>query len=108
MSHPLVVTLDRKSAPRTIFYGDQWHLIAFCRQRHDVRDFRVDRISNMITTRSDSFTVYAVVEGWLNAGTPLAERVSQKRIAFIADRSQVKGLVSPQGQTVLTTPVATD
>ena len=23
MSHPLVVTLDRKSAPRTIFYGDR-------------------------------------------------------------------------------------
>jgi predicted DNA-binding transcriptional regulator YafY len=32
----------------TIFYGDQWHLIAFCRQRHDVRDFRVDRISSIV------------------------------------------------------------
>jgi predicted DNA-binding transcriptional regulator YafY len=39
----------------TIFYGDQWHLIAFCRMRHDVRDFRVDRISD-ITMLDETFT----------------------------------------------------
>ena len=27
-----------------IYYGDNWHLIAYCRLRHDVRDFRTDRI----------------------------------------------------------------
>ena len=27
-----------------IYYGDNWHLIAYCRLRQDVRDFRTDRI----------------------------------------------------------------
>lgn len=27
-----------------IYYGDQWHLIAWCRLRQDLRDFRTDRI----------------------------------------------------------------
>lgn len=57
------------------------------------------RLSNLITTRSDSFTVYIVVQGWKNAGStnPLnpPQLVVQKRSAFIADRS---GLTSPGGQ----------
>ena len=28
-----------------VFYSHQWHLIAWCRWRQDVRDFRLDRIS---------------------------------------------------------------
>ncbi|MCC6240094.1 MAG: hypothetical protein IT448_07345 [Phycisphaerales bacterium] len=40
------------------------------------------RLSNLITTRSDSFTVYLVLEGWRD-GT----RVIQRRAAFIVDRS---------------------
>jgi hypothetical protein len=85
--------------------GEVYDLV---RNDYEERTLVLTRISNMITTRSDSFTVYAVVEGWINAGTPLAERVSQKRVAFIADRSQVRGLVSPQSQTVPTTPVSTE
>jgi len=27
-----------------VYYGDHWHLIAYCRLRRDVRDFRTDRI----------------------------------------------------------------
>lgn len=27
-----------------VYYGDNWHLIAYCRLRQDVRDFRTDRI----------------------------------------------------------------
>ncbi|HWB54076.1 MAG TPA: helix-hairpin-helix domain-containing protein, partial [Tepidisphaeraceae bacterium] len=50
------------------------------------------RISNLITTRSDSFTVYIDVEGWKNAGTTSATRVSQTRQAYIIDRSQISGL----------------
>lgn len=45
------------------------------------------RLSNLITTRSDSFTVYIVLEGWRNAGTVNAERVTQRRAAYIMDRS---------------------
>jgi predicted DNA-binding transcriptional regulator YafY len=29
-----------------VYYADNWHLIAFCRLRRDVRDFRTDRISS--------------------------------------------------------------
>jgi predicted DNA-binding transcriptional regulator YafY len=28
------------------YYGDQWHVIAFCRLRQDFRDFRLDRMKN--------------------------------------------------------------
>ena len=29
-----------------VYYADHWHLIAFCRLRRDVRDFRTDRIAH--------------------------------------------------------------
>ncbi|NNF98328.1 MAG: YafY family transcriptional regulator [Desulfobacteraceae bacterium] len=32
------------------FYGDHWHLIAFCHLRDDYRDFRVDRIQKLTDT----------------------------------------------------------
>jgi predicted DNA-binding transcriptional regulator YafY len=30
-----------------VYYSDNWHLIAFCRLRQDVRDFRTDRIHKL-------------------------------------------------------------
>jgi predicted DNA-binding transcriptional regulator YafY len=36
------------------YYGDRWHLIAFCRLRKDYRDFRTDRIA-AITASSEQF-----------------------------------------------------
>ncbi len=30
-----------------VYYGDNWHLIAYCRLRRDVRDFRTDRICKL-------------------------------------------------------------
>ena len=30
-----------------VYYSDNWHLIAFCRLRQDVRDFRTDRIQKL-------------------------------------------------------------
>jgi hypothetical protein len=49
------------------------------------------RVSNLITTRSDTFTVYAVVQGWLNAGTAAPELDKQIRAAFTTDRSAAVG-----------------
>ncbi|MBC8108842.1 MAG: hypothetical protein H7Z14_19820, partial [Anaerolineae bacterium] len=53
----------------------------------------IDRVSSLITTRADSFTVYIVVQGWRNANstdsTKPPELVVQRRAAFIADRSGV-------------------
>jgi predicted DNA-binding transcriptional regulator YafY len=36
------------------YYGDRWHLIAWCRLRKDYRDFRTDRIA-AITASSEQF-----------------------------------------------------
>jgi hypothetical protein len=49
----------------------------------------LDRVSNLITTRSDSFTVYVVVEGWTNPGTAAAQLVSTRRVGYIVDRSGI-------------------
>ncbi len=49
----------------------------------------LSRISNMITTRSDSFTVYITVQAWRNAGTANATMDSAQRSAFLVDRSAV-------------------
>lgn len=62
------------------------------------------RLSNLITTRSDSFTVYIVLEGWRNAGTPDAERITQRRRAFIVDRSGY----TPTNPRLSITPVPMD
>ncbi|MFP4096861.1 MAG: helix-turn-helix transcriptional regulator [Cyclobacteriaceae bacterium] len=32
-----------------VYYSDAWHLIAWCRLRHDYRDFRLDRMSKIET-----------------------------------------------------------
>lgn len=37
-----------------LFYGDHWHLIAYCRWRRDFRDFRLDRVRQM-TVLDESF-----------------------------------------------------
>lgn len=37
------------------FYSLGWHLIAFCRHRNEMRDFRIDRIKKLSTT-SEKFT----------------------------------------------------
>ena len=33
-----------------VYYGSSWHLIAFCRLRNDYRDFRTDRITQVVNT----------------------------------------------------------
>ncbi|HVT88228.1 MAG TPA: hypothetical protein VHD56_05205 [Tepidisphaeraceae bacterium] len=47
------------------------------------------KVSNLITTRSDSFTVYIQVQGWSGVGTTTPRLVVQRRAAFIQDRSGV-------------------
>lgn len=52
----------------------------------------INRVSNLLTTRSDSFTAYIVVQGWRVNNTvtpPTADLVVQRRVAYIADRASV-------------------
>jgi len=37
----------RTIEPHSLFYNYQWHLLAWCRLRNDLRDFRVDRIRQL-------------------------------------------------------------
>lgn len=46
-------TTKRETEPLGIvYYGGNWHLIAYCRLRNSYRDFRLDRIMSLITTES--------------------------------------------------------
>jgi hypothetical protein len=47
----------------------------------------LNRLSNLITTHSDSFTNYVIVQGWRGVGTATPELVVQRRRAFTSDRS---------------------
>lgn len=49
----------------------------------------ITRISNLVTTRSDSYTAYVLIQGWRNAETPNPQLVVQRRAAVIIDRSAV-------------------
>src|SRR5439155_17086270 len=41
-----------------VYYADNWHLIAYCRLRRDVRDFRTDRILKL-QLQSELFSGHA-------------------------------------------------
>jgi hypothetical protein len=63
---------------------------------YEARTLMMNRISNLVTTRSDSYTVYLLVQGWRGVGTANPELVVQRRRAFLADRSAV----TPQAKDV--------
>jgi hypothetical protein len=62
------------------------------------------RISNLVTTRSDTFTVYVEVQGWQNVGLPNAQPMVTRRYAFIVDRSAISGDPSTRFLKTLTVP----
>ena len=59
--------------------------------RYDFQDRFVllNNISNLITTRSDTFTCYLLLQGWRNAGTGNPTLAVQRRAAFIIDRNNI-------------------
>lgn len=79
-------------------------------QRNPPGDFEsqflmLTAVSNLITTRSDTFTAYIVIEGWRDAGTQRASRVLQRRYAFIMDRT---GVAASLPQTLIDTTTPAD
>lgn len=64
----------------------------------------LNRVSNLITTRSDTYTVYILLQGWRNAGSAAAELVVERRAAMIVDRSQY----TPENGNVTATRVPTN
>jgi hypothetical protein len=55
----------------------------------------VNRISNLVTLRSDCYTAYILVQAWSNAGSAAPTLEGQRRLAVIVDRSRV----TPQNKT---------
>jgi predicted DNA-binding transcriptional regulator YafY len=56
-----------------VYYADNWHLIAYCRLRRDVRDFRTDRIRqlqvrNELFSGHDDFSVKRYLEAAAQEG----------------------------------------
>ena len=49
----------------------------------------VNRASNLLSTRSDSFTCYLLLEGWRDGDTTGREPAVRRRAVVILDRSRV-------------------
>jgi hypothetical protein len=49
----------------------------------------LNHVSNLLTTRSDSFTCYLLLQGWRNVGTSNPTLAVQRRAAFILDRTNL-------------------
>ncbi len=72
------------------YYGDRWHLIAWCRLRQDYRDFRTDRIEAISSTSArfearPDFSLTEFLGRWENTletftGTIQADLVAAERI----------------------------
>ncbi|MGN6626788.1 MAG: hypothetical protein ACTHLN_09220, partial [Tepidisphaeraceae bacterium] len=63
----------------------------------------LSRISNLITTRSDKYVIYVILQGWRNAGNSNATLVVQRRAALIVDRNAA----SSTNQSLTSTRVPT-
>jgi hypothetical protein len=54
------------------------------------RFLMINRISNLVTTRSDAFTVYVTLQGWRNLNGPgPAEMVVERKAAMLVNRTGV-------------------
>lgn len=63
----------------------------------------VNRVSNLLTTRSDGFIVYILVDGYRSYGTAGAHLEARRRLAYYVDRSVISPTVtSPRLEVVPT------
>ena len=80
---------------------------------HSRNDFEeqyllLTKVSNLLTVRSDTFTVYIQVQGWRGVGTLRPELVVQRRAAFIHDRSRTLPNPVTTSSTREVTPFSND
>lgn len=91
----------RMVEPVGIFYLDNfWHLIAWCRLRNDYRDFRVDRISDLVVTDTVFKQEHPTLKQHLDKVTEARNlqtvviRIDKKAIPFISGQKYYSGFVS--------------
>jgi hypothetical protein len=80
--------------------------------RYDCKEMNqiITKVSNLLTTRSDTFTVYILLQGWRlpvpGASSAMPELVVQRRVAFIQDRSSMTA--SPSSKLAASVNVPAD
>ncbi len=63
------------------------------------------RLSNLLTTRSDTFTCYVLVQAWQDAGSQTPVLLDERRTAFIVDRSTLNSVKNDYTRDLKITPV---
>jgi predicted DNA-binding transcriptional regulator YafY len=68
------------------YYGDRWHLIAWCRARQDYRDFRTDRIQAMSVSSEqfgphEGFSLVEFLGRWDHPLMPITGRIQADPVA---------------------------
>ncbi|HXU78835.1 MAG TPA: YafY family protein [Methylomirabilota bacterium] len=73
-----------------VYYSDNWHLIAYCRLRRDVRDFRTDRILKL-QLQTEVFTDHVdfSLKGYLEAERHAGRHAGKFEMARIRFRPEV-------------------
>jgi predicted DNA-binding transcriptional regulator YafY len=91
----------RMVEPVGIFYLDNfWHLIAWCRLRNDYRDFRVDRISDLVVTDTVFKQEHPTLKQHLDKVSEARNlqtviiRIDKKAVPFISGQKYYSGFVS--------------
>jgi predicted DNA-binding transcriptional regulator YafY len=91
-SHDDQVTTRLIDPIGVIYYGMDWHLIAFCNLRDDFRDFRISRIkelkiSNLYNNGHDNYSLEAYYQC-------LSESIDLEQVRVCFDKSVIKDMGS--------------
>ncbi len=83
-----------------IYLDNYWHLIAFCRQRNDYRDFRLDRIQDIAPTTEKFDRQHPPVKDYLKKSYqdgPLDEvvlHIDKEIVGYLGEQKYYHGFVS--------------
>lgn len=85
------------------YYGNRWHLIAYCLLRKDYRDFRLDRM-DVITVLSQSYKKHELKSLKLYVSELIAQtdlfdvviRIKKEHLQYMSDAKHNMGLVHEQ------------
>ena len=92
---------ERSIEPVGVFYQDNyWHLIAWCRLRKDYRDFRLDRISDIMLSVEQFKTQHPNLKEYISRSAKeknlqtVVIRVEKKVLPYLNDQKYYNGFVS--------------
>lgn len=80
---------QREVEPIGIYFGQYWHLVAFCRLRQEFRDFRLDRIADLqvrpahFAPRPDTLHTYWAARAAQRQGQPVVVRFAPEALPHV-------------------------